>query len=370
MDQYVFSAGALFYKPSGNSPTPMQFGALQGVTLTASFAERQAYGRNVFPLKIMRGAGKLTGQAHFASIDARLFSDLVVGNSAPSSGAIRIVTDEPHTVSSASANAAHAANFVGDLGVVRASNSAAYERVLSGPIGRQYTCNETTGVYGFDSPQNGKDILLRYSWQDSSSGSSVALQNQQQAASPYFQIVLNESFQGQQMTVVLNACCSTKLSAQFSKDDFTIPQFEFVSMQDSNGVVGTISLEWPSDLEFAGQVNLVAPANCGLSPSVGLTISGLDAAATYLVTEPYGLPQVAWSAFPSGNLWQHAVYIGNGNSTLYQFGDGIQYSSPEQARAAFVGGNITGFSNYTFWINDNNPFDDRGGLSVVIWKYV
>lgn len=114
--------------------------------------------------------------------------------------------------------------------------------------------------------------------------------------------------------------------------------------------------------------DLVAPTNCGLLPAVGVTISGLDPTAVYEVTQPPGLAYSAWSAFPTGDLWQHAVYIASGGSFLVAFGDGLAYTTPELARAAFPGGTVTGFSSYTFWINDPNPADDRGGLSIVLFE--
>lgn len=118
----------------------------------------------------------------------------------------------------------------------------------------------------------------------------------------------------------------------------------------------------------AASVDIVAPTNCGTLVSVGVTISGLDPTFVYDVTLPAGRTYTAWSAFSTGDLWQNTLYVGAAGSFLVAFGDGLQYGTQELARSQFVGGSITGHSSYTFWMNDNNPFDNRGGLSIVLFK--
>lgn len=116
-------------------------------------------------------------------------------------------------------------------------------------------------------------------------------------------------------------------------------------------------------------VDIVAPTNCGLSPAVGVTVSGLDADAVYRVTQPAGLTYSGWSAFSSGDLWQNAVYVAGSGSYIATLGDGgVQHASTTLAREAFPGGMITGHTNYTFWMNDNNPSDNRGGLSLQLQR--
>lgn len=244
MDQYVFSAGDLFVKPAGNSPTPVHLGALQGVTLSVSFAERDAYGRNVFPIRALRGAGRLTGVARSAALSARIFNDILLGNSTgPSAGATRVQQDEAQTIASGNVTATHAAAFLADLGVVKASNGAHYERVLSGPVARQYACNESSGLYTFNTSQNNTPVLLSYTWSDAANGSQVAIANRQQGLAPTFSVVLTATFQGQQTTLTLNACTSTKLTLPMQHEDFTISELDFAAMQDANGIIGSFNFE-------------------------------------------------------------------------------------------------------------------------------
>lgn len=117
-------------------------------------------------------------------------------------------------------------------------------------------------------------------------------------------------------------------------------------------------------------VDISAPLNCGISQAVGVTVTGLDPLTEYDVTLPPGRTHTAWSGYPSGPQWHSQLtYIGNdGGGVMTGIGPAVfDHVTAEAARIAFPSGNtITGHSSYTFWMHDNNPSDNRGGLSVCL----
>jgi hypothetical protein len=245
MPQYAFGAGQLFGRSNDNSPaTPVPFGALQGVSIDIAFSTKELYGRKQFPIALARGTGKITGKADYAQFDAAVFNELFFGNtSAAATGSVRTVTAEAVTITANAATAVNGGNFVSDLGVTRASDGSVYGRVVSGPVGLQYSCNETTGVYAFNSSQNNVPVLLAYTWNSSATGKKMTINNGNLGASPTFLCVFQESFNGQEMTLVLNKCMSSKLSLATKLEDFVQPNFDFMAYADGAGNVGTLSLE-------------------------------------------------------------------------------------------------------------------------------
>lgn len=376
--QFVFGAGDLFAKASGNNPTPVHFGALQGVTVNFSGTEVARYGRSVFPKLLMRGTVKITGEAKFAAISGRILSDLVLGDGAPQTGTVRAAEDEPHTITGGGFNATHAADFVSDLGVVRASNRDRYERVLSEPHGRQYACNESSGAYDFGDDQENRAVLASYTWLDTANGCTVPIQNRQQGLAPTFAMVLTEAFEGRELTLVLNACAASKLSLPFEMEDFTIAGLGFSAMADANGVVGSMSFHGPQVYE----IDVSAVSNSGATSANGFVQTGFDPTATYLVTRPAGRLYDGYSAWPTNNSalppttpsnekWGNLLVVTGGPGVAvgitdprsFEFGVDRGFPDGETARAAFVPGTVTGYSEYAFWISDPNPADNRGGAS-------
>jgi hypothetical protein len=71
----AFGSGVLIATPSGANATPVQFGALQDVSLDFSFASKQLFGQYQFPIAFARGEGKITGKAKFANIDGPLYNN-------------------------------------------------------------------------------------------------------------------------------------------------------------------------------------------------------------------------------------------------------------------------------------------------------
>lgn len=241
--QYSFGSGVLYGRSTSNTPaTPVRFGGLQEVSIDFSFTAKELYGQYQFPIAIGRGTAKVTGKAKFAQFNAQAFNDLFFGLSNPATGAVAVSAGEAQTVASNIVTVTHN-GVITDLGVVKASDTSIYTRVTSGPVGQQYSCNETTGVYTFNSTQNATAVLMSYSYTDTGNGKTISMTNQLLGASPQFIAVFASTFNNKRLSVVLNACMSNKLTLASKLEDFLIPDFDFMSFADSSNVLGSMNFD-------------------------------------------------------------------------------------------------------------------------------
>ena len=242
--QYSFGSGVLYGRSLTNTPaTPVRFGALQDVSVDFSFTVKELHGQYQFPLALGRGAGKITGKAKFAQFNAQSFNDLFFGLSNPSTGSVVTAVAEAQTVTANIVTVTNNTTYVQDLGVVKASDGTVYARVTAAPVGQQYSCNETTGVYTFNNTQNAVAVQVSYQYNDAANGKKISISNQLLGNAPQFLAVFTETFNSKKMTLVLNACMSSKLTIASKLEDFMIPEFDFQAFADGGNNIGTISLD-------------------------------------------------------------------------------------------------------------------------------
>ena len=146
--QFVFGSGLLFAQPEGfdnGATSPVQVGALRGVSVDMGFNPKSLHGGGHWPLAIGRGTGKVPCKADFAQFTADGFNALFFGGPVPTTGCTRTAVDEAQVIAGNAAMATHAASFAMDLGVTAELPSGAiFTRVASAPGPREYTVDETT----------------------------------------------------------------------------------------------------------------------------------------------------------------------------------------------------------------------------------
>lgn len=242
--QYAFGSGALFGRSTTTTPaSPVQFGGLQNVSIDFSFNIKELYGQYQFPIALGRGFGKISGKSQFAQFNAQLFNELFFGLTNPSTGEVKTAVSEAKTVSANIVTATNNTTYSQDLGVVYSANGIVLTRVTSGTLVGQYSCNETTGVYTFNNTDNAVAMLISYNYTDASNGKKITLTNQSMGNAPQFIAVFTETFSSKQMTLVLNACVSSKLTMATKIEDFAIPDFDFSAFADSTNAIGTLSFD-------------------------------------------------------------------------------------------------------------------------------
>jgi hypothetical protein len=240
MAQYKFGTGNLYAIGTGANPTPIQFGALQDVSIDVQFSNKELYGQNIFALAVGRAQGKVTGKAKFAQVNGLLYNSIFFGGTL-STGQTKLVNGEAGTVATAAITVANSATFVQDFGVVYTSTGLPLTRVASAPTIGQYS-GPVAGVYTFNASDNAAAMLISYSYTVAATGTSLVLNNQLQGVAPTIQIAFNTLYNGKNALITLPSCISTKLMMPSKMADWNIDEFDFDAFAAPNGNVMNIFL--------------------------------------------------------------------------------------------------------------------------------
>ncbi len=111
--------------------------------------------------------------------------------------------------------------------------------MAASPAAGQYAL--AAGVYTLAAADAGKALLLNYTYTVAAGGQRFAVTNQLTGTTPTFQAQFFTTFQGQAVSLKLNACTASKLSMQTKLEDFVIPEFDFSCFADPTGTVMTWS---------------------------------------------------------------------------------------------------------------------------------
>jgi hypothetical protein len=236
---FVFGSGVLIGTPAGGSP--INFGLAQEVTLNIQTTTKALYGQYNFPLAIGSGTKKMTGKAKMARISGQALGSLFFGLT-PSGGVVQTQFGETTAVPSASpytySTISHA-TFAADQGVVYASSALPLQQVASNPSQGQYSVSG--GVYTFSSADAGANVLISYTYTNTTttSGKSFAVNSQLIGPSVIFSANLfaSDPDTGKQFSVLLYNCVADKLSFGTKVEDFVIPELDFQCFANTAGQV-------------------------------------------------------------------------------------------------------------------------------------
>jgi hypothetical protein len=248
MAQYAFGSGILWGTPStdayGNTiatPSPVQFGVLQEITIDISFDVKQLYGQNQMPVAVGRGKGKMSGKAKLAQMNGATVNSLFFGQTMTSS----IISDVydttgstiPATPFQVTVTPPSSGTWSRDLGV-RSSTGVPLTRVASAPATGQYSV--AAGVYTFAAADTGLLVFINYQYTATSTSAKTSnVVNVPMGYAPSFRADLYMPFQGKSMIWSLPNCIASKLSLATKLDDFTVPEFDFEGFADASGNVLT-----------------------------------------------------------------------------------------------------------------------------------
>ena len=242
MAEYHFGSGVLIGTPLTNASgtaiangTPVQFGALQDITLDFSFDVKELYGSLQFPLSVGRGKGKATGKAKMAQINGSLLNSLFFGQTLIGSGVSDVIDTTgvaiPISPYQITPTAPNAGVWSVDLGVKNASGLP-MTKVASAPVTGQYSVS--AGVYTFAAADTTLTVFISYQYTyASTTAQNQVISNVLMGQAPTFQAEFYTTFGGKNMTPTLLQCVGTKLSFATKLDDFTIPEFDFSMFANS-----------------------------------------------------------------------------------------------------------------------------------------
>lgn len=245
MAQYSFGSGVLFgfRNDSGAGvATPIEFGAVQEVSIDLSFNVKQLYGQSQFPLSVARGTGKVTGKAKMGRILGRTMADLFFGETL-ATGQVATAFHETGTIPTTpyQLTAANTATYLTDLGVTFVATGIPLKKVASAPTSGQYSVS-AAGVYTFAAADTGKAVMYSYTYSVAATGNVITINNNLLGFTPTFQMNFYETYQGQQLNFQLNQCTSEKFMLPTKLEDFTITELDFTAFADVSGVIGKVSI--------------------------------------------------------------------------------------------------------------------------------
>lgn len=226
MTQYVFGTGQLFAMPVGGG-APLRFGALQDVSIDLSSDTKELHGQYQFALDTARGKTKVEWKASTGNIDVAAFNQVYFGGTVVTGDELVQAFNETGTVPAMTTytiTVANAANFAIDLGVYYAQSGLPLKQVPSAPVAGEYSVNVTTGIYTFAAADASKAVLLNYLWEKPASGGTLTLSNPLMGATPKFQLVASQLYNGQSFTIILYSAVADKLSLPLKQDDYLVSE--------------------------------------------------------------------------------------------------------------------------------------------------
>ena len=163
MTQYAFGSGTLIGKRTdvANTP-PALLGTLQDVSLDFDRKIELLLGQYNMPVAAGGGEFKIAGKAKFARLQATQINNLFLGQTLTANSMLEMTTGETDTVASGAVTVANGSTFVEDYGVFYAATGAQLAPVASSPAQGQYSV--ASGVYSFNSADNGAAVLIYYSY--------------------------------------------------------------------------------------------------------------------------------------------------------------------------------------------------------------
>lgn len=243
MTQYMFGTGQVFTMPVGGG-SPLRLGALQDVSVEFSADVKQLFGQYSFPLAVARGKTKIEGKVGTANIDVKAWNDVFFGSTLTNNQEKLQAINEAGAVPAGAGytvTVANAADFYLDLGVVSAATGIPLKQVSANPATGEYTVS-AEGVYTFAAADANMAILLNYLYDGDTAGSgSLLLTNTLMGATPKFQMVASQTFEGKTFTLILFSCVSDKLSMPLKQDDFMMPELSFQAQANASNQIGLIT---------------------------------------------------------------------------------------------------------------------------------
>jgi hypothetical protein len=246
----LFGSGVLWgtatQDASGNilaTPQPVQFGALQDVSVDISFDSKLLYGRGNFAIDVARGKGKIAIKPKFAQLNGALVNNLFFGQTTMS----QLVADYDDLVGTPipatptiTPTPPNGGTWAADLGV-RDSNGVPMARVTSAPATGQYSVS--AGAYTFAAADQGKTVYIAFQYNSTiASAKRGSIQSMVMGPAPKFRADLSVPYGSKVLTLAFLNCVSTKLTLATKQDDFAVPEMDIDAVGDAFGNVGFWSM--------------------------------------------------------------------------------------------------------------------------------
>lgn len=228
------------------NPTPAQVGIVQDMDFDFDFTVKNLMGQYQLAVDVARGPLKMSGKFKFARVYSGLY-DLFFGQGVTPSAGNQMYVNEAHTVplsSTYTVTATNASGGITDLGVFYGTGNAnagqQLTRVASLTAIGQYSVVPSTGVYTFDSADDGAAIQLNYA-NAVTNLNELVLANQLMGQGPTFALYMRALYKGNYANFIFNQATGTKLSNPFKNSDHLISELDCEIFADANNNIGNLS---------------------------------------------------------------------------------------------------------------------------------
>lgn len=240
-----FGSGVLYGVPNaGNlvaTPTPMQFGLLQEVSVNFKADLKKLFTTSQFPAFVARGKVEVSAKGKMASLDPLFFSQLYFG--LPTAAGVQRPVYNEAGGSYVSDVLTPAHTPVTDLGVIITGGTGLQIGTQMTSVSAAPTVSGTyqftAGTYKFLAADvtAGLTVALNYTWNDSTHGTTLAVSNQLMGYAPQFTSVLYNNFRNSMLALQLNACILGSVSIPTKQEDFWVADFDMEAFADLSGNV-------------------------------------------------------------------------------------------------------------------------------------
>jgi hypothetical protein len=244
---FVFGSGVLTgTQLNVPTPTPINFGLVQKVSVNTSVSVKELYGQYAFPVAVGSGTRKVQCKATLARFSGQALGRLFY-NQVPTAGSTISQFAEVHSVPAASpytVTVTNAAHFVTDQGVIYAATGLPLLNVATLTAAEQYTFNASTGVYTFYLGDAGASVLISYTYSSTAATTqNLTIANPLIGPTSTFAATLfaTDPTTNVQFSVMLNQCVASKFSFDTNIEDFSKPDFEFQAFANAAGQVMTFN---------------------------------------------------------------------------------------------------------------------------------
>lgn len=237
---FIFGQGDIFTIPNTKNPTPIKVATPQSLDLSISGDVATVFGNQQFAKASAGTTKEVTGTITFGESQPEFISRYLLSGT-KATGRHKQVEDivdltaigEPATVSYV------ADNFNRNLGVV-SRLGVKFTRVDATPSVYEYSLNEETGTYTFNSAQAGVEVSIRYDQFLESEGTRYIFKNTLMGSTPSFRLETTGLFEGKGYGFIFYNCRATSYSQSTTNDGFALPTLEFSASVDENDELG----EW------------------------------------------------------------------------------------------------------------------------------
>lgn len=236
---FQFGSGVMTVTPDSADPTPVNIGLLQEGSFDMQQTVKELFGQYKDPVALGSGTRKWAGKAKVARFSGSVMNALLFGGVlAPGMlttayEAMAVPAAAPYT-----ANAANAAGWKQDQGVIYAATGLPLQYVAANPQAGQYSV-AAGGIYTFAAADAGKPLVAAYNYTVATGRSIVVPQS---LIGPTLRFANNftgvDPTTNKMFTGQFYSCVAEKFRFGTKLEDFAVPEFDFKMSTNGAGSIG------------------------------------------------------------------------------------------------------------------------------------